>query len=372
MPTQLKFLEIGNYPPPMCGWAMETKLVVDHLRRTGCTCEVLKINENRKVKDPGYVDVQDGFDYLRKICRFAFLGYQFHVHVNGESPKGYLLALLALLVGRLVRAPGLLTFHGGLPQTYFPRTRFSPVWFAFKTLFQMAGRVRCDSNEIKWAIESYGLKPNRVTAIAAFSSQYLSFSPADLVPETEAFLSSRHPVFFCYVSFRPEYRLEVLREAMRRFRVHSPEAGFIWLGFPDKELPAAQKFLQDWQQDERDSLLLLGNLGHDEFLTLLQRCFACIRTPACDGVSASVLEALAMGVPIVASENNRRPEGVITYQQDDANDLCSKLVTVTLTYGQPRRVPTLVTAEDNVQRIADWLHFKAGSFVHDQSTPGCA
>lgn len=41
MKPAAKILVIGNYPPPMCGWAMQTKLVVDELRRRAHVCEVL-------------------------------------------------------------------------------------------------------------------------------------------------------------------------------------------------------------------------------------------------------------------------------------------------------------------------------------------
>jgi hypothetical protein len=87
-----KILLIGNYPPPMCGWAMQTKLVVDELRRRGHVCEVLKINENRQVKSKEYVDVQGGFDYAVKLIRYCLRGFQLNVHVNGMSKKGYWLA----------------------------------------------------------------------------------------------------------------------------------------------------------------------------------------------------------------------------------------------------------------------------------------
>jgi glycosyltransferase involved in cell wall biosynthesis len=348
---------------------METKLVVNQLRRNGCICEVLKINENRKMRSAEYVDVQDGLDYLQKIVRFAIRGYRFHMHLNGESPKGYILAFLALLVGRISCRPGLLTFHGGFPQTYFPRSRFTLIGFAFKMLFHCARGIRCDSNEIKRAIEGYGITPVKVTAISAFSSQYLNFSHSELAEETKEFLASHHPVFFCYVSFRPEYRLEVLREAMKLVRISLPQAGFIWLGFPDREVPPAGDWVHSWAQEEQKSLLLLGNLDHDTFLTLLQRCFAYIRTPACDGVSASVLEALAMGVPIVASENGRRPPGVLTYQQDDAAELRSKLLEIVKQYEQAPRVPTGISSEDNVQRIVDWLLSQAGFGTRQSSSP---
>jgi glycosyltransferase involved in cell wall biosynthesis len=184
----------------------------------------------------------------------------------------------------------------------------------------------------------------------------LEFERVPLDPQDEIFLASHHPVFFCYVSFRPEYRLEMLREAMKKFSQHHARAGYIWVGFPSKELPLAQKFVAQWPSHERESLLLLGNLTHDAFSSLLERCFAYIRTPACDGVAASVLESLALGVPVVASENHNRPPRVTTYHENDADDLCEKLAFVTEHYQQVKKRRTqLDAAEDNIARTADWL-----------------
>ncbi|PYT56242.1 MAG: hypothetical protein DMG43_00610 [Acidobacteria bacterium] len=209
--------------------------------------------------------------------------------------------------------------------------------------------------QVKRAIERYGLDPDRVVAIPGFSRQHVDFQPVPLASDVEAFLHKRHPVFFCYVSFRPEYRLPVLRDAMLRFRRRYPNAGFIWLGFPSKELPAARDFVGCWPGRERESLLLLGNLAHDEFLTLLTRCFAYVRTPACDGVSSSILESLALGVPVVASENGSRPTSVITYRGKDAEDLCAKLIGLAASYAQAKDQTRLEDAEDNISRTADWL-----------------
>jgi glycosyltransferase involved in cell wall biosynthesis len=355
MSDQVKILQIGNYPPPMCGWAIQLKLVTDELRRRGHICEVLKINEGRQLKSSEYVDVQDGPDYLRKVWRFALRGYQLNVHVNGMSKKGYWLAMAAVLVGRLVNRPTLVTFHGGLSQKYFPRHDAFLVHWAFRLLFHLAGGIACDSTPIQQEIERYGIAPDKVKSIATFSSQYVSFEPTRLAAPVENFLSQHSPVFFSYVSFRPEYRLGVMREAMRMYRQSRPSAGFIWLGFPEKEFSAAQNFVRDWPKEERESLLLLGNLPHDEFLSLLSRCFAYLRTPECDGVAASVLESLALGVPVVASENGRRPEGVISYRDEDANDMCEKLLYVTEHYQQVKDSLSQHESDDNVALMADWL-----------------
>jgi len=350
-----KILQIGNYPPPMCGWAIQLKLVTEELRRRGHICEVLKINEGRQDKSLEYVDVQDGPDYVKKLWRYALRGYRLNVHVNGMSKKGYELALAAVLVGRLVNRPTLLTFHGGLSQDFFPRHDHSLPRWAFYTLFRLAAGIACDSQPIQDEIVKYGIRPEKVQSIATFSPQYLEFAPVVLPPEVEEFLSSHAHVILSYVSFRAEYRLDVLRQGMKLHRKQYPGTGFIWLGFPDKELPAANEFVRHWPADERESLLLLGNLTHDRFLTLLSRCFLFLRTPACDGVAASVLESVFLGIPVVASENGRRPLGVVTYRDTEAIDMVDKLRYVMEHFEEVKSGLRVEAGDDNVGRMADWL-----------------
>jgi hypothetical protein len=223
----------------------------------------------------------------------------------------------------------------------------------------LAGRVACDSQPIRDEILKYGIVPEKIQSIATFSPQYLDFTPVPLPEEVENFLRSHSLVFLSYVSFRAEYRLEVLREGMKRFREKQPGTGYVWLGFPDKELPAAQDFVALWPADERDCLLLLGNLNHDQFLTLLSRCTLYLRTPACDGVAASVLESLALRIPVVASENGRRPAGVITYEDTDAADMMDKLVYATENLDRIKASLHVDAGDDNVGRMADWLTGKS-------------
>jgi len=351
----MKVLQIGNYPPPACGWSVQTKLLVEEIRRRGHVCHVLNINESRKTRSAEYVDVQNGLDYLYKISRFALGGYHFQIHVNGQSKTGYALAILAAIVARLAGKTATLSWKGGLAQKFFPREDHRQLRWAYRQLFRLAGRISCDSLPVKQAIESYGIEPGRVEAIPAFSVQNLNFQPVALSDETETFLGGHCPVFFCYVSFRPEYKLPMLRRAMRRFRQAHPQAGFIWLGFPSKEMPAVRNYVSAWPDDERGGLLLLGNLSHPEFLTLLSRCFAYLRTPVCDGVASSVLESLALGIPVIASDNGARPPQVTTFRDDDASDLQAKLLVVTEQYEQTKARTRLEGAADNIERTVDWL-----------------
>ena len=355
-----KILHVGNYPPPLCGWAIHLKLVVDEMRRRGYTCEILKINENREVRSSDYVDVQGGLDYFLKLWRYALRGYRLSMHVNGQSKTGYRLALAAMIVGRIVFRPSYLTFHGGLSQMYFPKRDSFKLRNAFSFLFTLAGKITCNSEDIKQEIAKYGIPPGKITAIPAFSSQYLDFEPRTFDPSSEEFFRTHDPVICSYVSFRPEYELETMREAMTRFRQTHPKAGFIWLGFPDKEMPKAQEFVATWSEQERSSLLLLGNMDHDAFLTLITRSAIFWRTPTCDGVSASVLESLTLGIPVVASENGRRPQGVVTYRETDPVDMAEKLGYVagnldTVRASIKKSEPKDRAAEDRVGEKVDWL-----------------
>jgi glycosyltransferase involved in cell wall biosynthesis len=266
-----------------------------------------------------------------------------------------MLALAAVIVGRLAGHPVALSWRGGLQQRYFPRLEDPVVRWLYQLLFRLSGKISCNNMQVKQAIERYGLDPDRVAAIAGFSRQHVDFQKVPLAPEVETFLRKRHPVFFCYVSFRPEYRLPALWDAMLRYCKRYPNAGFIWLGFPSKELPAVKEFVGAWPAQELESLLQLGNLSHDEFLTLLSRCFAYIRTPTCDGVCSSILESLALRVPVVASQNGNRPENVITYREGDAADLCEKLIGLTVNYARMKDQLRLENAEDNIARMVDWL-----------------
>jgi len=350
-----KILQIGNYPPPQCGWAMQTKLLTEELRRRGAACEVLNINESRKIKSPEYVDVQNGPDYLFKVVKFTLQGYRPHTHVNAESKKGYLLTIAANLTGRALGLPAVMTFHGGLPQSYFPRKDSRFLYWAYRLLFLSAGSITCDSIEIERAIKSYGIDGTPIASIPCFSAQNLTFNKQPLSPQIEEFLAQRDPVFFCFVCFRPEYGLETVLAGMRKFAQQHPRAGFIWLGFPAKEVPPAEAFVDAQPGGRPENLLLLGNLDHDSFMTLLSRCFAYFRPHVRDGVSASVLESLAIGVPVVAADNHMRPPGVITYRFEDADDLCAKLVYVLENYEAVKRGLRPQGIEDNIERVAKWL-----------------
>jgi hypothetical protein len=117
---QKRILEIGNWPPPVCSWSMSLVGLRKELEARGWDCQVMNLNENRRVRSVEYIDVQNGWDYFSKVFRLVWRGYAVHIRVNGETKKGYILAFTALMLARLTGRPALLTYGGGHQQSYFP------------------------------------------------------------------------------------------------------------------------------------------------------------------------------------------------------------------------------------------------------------
>jgi hypothetical protein len=66
-------------------------------------------------------------------------------------------------------------------------------------------------------------------------------------------------------------------------------------------------------------------VNHDTCLDLMSRSQIFLRPTFQDGDSISVREALALGVPVVASRIGSRPPGTILFHPGDLQDLLSKV-----------------------------------------------
>jgi glycosyltransferase involved in cell wall biosynthesis len=346
-----RILQIGNWPPPVCGWAMSLVGLRRELEARGWDCPVMNLNENRRVRSPDYIDVQNGVDYLKKVLRHVRRGYAVHVRVNGETKKGFVLALIALGMARLWRRPALLTYCGGHQQAYFPAPRSSGRHLAFSFLFRVPTRIYCNSEAVKRSLLTTGINGDLVAPIPHFSAQYVNFTPAPLPPEIDSFCKKHEAAFFLYICFREHYMLDLLAEAMHRFRAQFPQVGFLFVGTSGRELPPLADYFR--RQNLQDSICMTGSVPHDLFLTLMCRSLAYIRIPMTDGVCASVLEALTLKVPVLASDNGTRPAGVEMWQAGNVESLLSLMIAAARDrQSMVARIPE-IRAEENTRRLAD-------------------
>lgn len=327
MGKRRKILQVTSYPPPRSGWGMRAQFVKRRLEADGHSCVVLNIGSSRKIPSTEYEMVLGGWDYLRKLWKYSRDGFTAHVHVNGSSLKGLILALIAEVINLRSGKRCFLTFHAGVEQTYFPRQNARWLQPAFWLTFAIPARIICNSEAVRKKIEDYGISRSKICAIPAFTHQYLEFEPARLPDVVERFYARFPFIVFCYVNLRPRFYPVELIEGFEQLAQSRPDVGLVLCGlagYPEPELSEAiSSRIARGGLEER--ICRVDDLDHDEFLTALTRASLYLRTHVSDGVCSSVLEAMALGVPVVASENGHRPPGVVTYQAEDVDELARVL-----------------------------------------------
>lgn len=325
-------LQITSYPPPRAGWGVRVQYLKGYLETQGHRCVVLNIGSSRTIPSDEYETVLGAADYVRKVWRFSRQGLVAHVHVNGASPKGFVLAIAAQILNLACGRRSFLTFHAGIDQVYFPRPKYPLLWPLFWLLFTLPRTIICNSEEVKAKIVEYGVGPTKIVPIPAFSTQYLESTLEALPEPMEAFYGRFPHVIFSYTKIRPMFYPEALIEGFARFAARCPDAGLVLCGIAGHMEPDLWTSVQSRidRLGVRDRLFIVEDLTHDAFLHALSRASIYLRTHVSDGVCSSVMEALALGVPVVATENHNRPPGVITYPAEDTAALAQTLHEVLL------------------------------------------
>ncbi len=330
MMPRRKILQITSYPPPRAGWGVRVQFLKRHLEAHGHECIVLNTGPSRRVPSAEYETVLGAIDYVRKVWRFSRAGFVCHAHVNGKSPQGLVLTLVAEIVNLCWGHRCFLTFHAGEEQKYFPRSRAPFLAPVFRLMFAIPRAIICNNRGVKARIEGYGVAGGKIWPIQAFSRQYLEFNRVSLGAAAERFLQRFPYVLFSYMHIQTGYHPDVLIDAFATIAQKRPDVGLLVCGLMGHRDPPAWTDFQNRIVCYRlaDRLCMVDDFDHDQFLTALTRSAMYVRTPPADGVSSSVLEALALRVPVVAAENGTRPAGVVTYDSMSGDALADAVLQV--------------------------------------------
>jgi glycosyltransferase involved in cell wall biosynthesis len=323
-------LEVTSYPPPRAGWGVRVEFVKKALETEGHRCVVLNIGTSRMIPSSEYETVLSGTDFVKKVWRYSRQGFVVHAHANGDALKGLALALVAEIINLICGRRSYLTFHAGVIQRYFPRNRAPWLAPVFWLLFLIPRRIICNSEPVKQKIQGYGIGASKIVPIPAFSRQYLEYTPVELPPDLAAFFERFRHVVFSYVRMRPLFFPLTLVEGFAALASQCGDTGLVICGVSGHMEEGLWKDVQERirQRGLSDRISIIEDLDHDAFLTALSRSAVYLRTPITDGVAASVLEAQALGVPVVACENGTRPPGVITYAAEDPDGMAARLAHV--------------------------------------------
>lgn len=303
----MRVLLIGPHPPPHGGISVHVSGIRQQLTTAGIACRVL---------DTGLV--RSGPAFGLTALRHAVAGWTLHLHTNGHNVKSWWLALACGLAGQF-RGGSILTLHSGMLPGYLES---APRWRRRQAALTCAlyRQVICVSPEIRSALVALGVDTRRMEVLPAYLG---NGSPeVSLDPQLLAWIGRHRPLFSTVLFFRPEYGFDTLVVALGRLRRRYPSFGCVVMGSGERRAEADRQVLDAGLEE---NMLLTGDVDHSACLALMPLCDAFLRPTLEDGDSISVREALALGVPVVASRAGTRPEGAILFRPGDVEEMAAKI-----------------------------------------------
>lgn len=274
--------------------SIHTQRWVHEMARRGFDCSVLT---RRAAEVPGADDViavQAGdsaagwFGALPAVRRLARKFRPRWLHGHYVTSYG----LWAAACRSQVDAPLVLTAWGSdilvTPRESTLRGRITAA--VLRRSLQRAALITADSLDVLEAIRGYG--PSARCEQVLWGADTEVFQPGETAPGFEA----------CSLRvWEPNYRIDTLLHAWARFCTARPSADAVLHllgGGPDA---AALKALAH-VLGVGDAVRFTGRVDESALVRTLQRCRVSISVPASDATSVSVLESMASGLPVVASD----------------------------------------------------------------------
>jgi len=313
----MNVLLIGDYPPPYGGVAIHVQQLQSFLRSADVEATVLDIGKGGR-QAPDVLPVHTGVRLLAQLTRFLARGYVPHLHTSGNNPKAWLLAAGVGTAARLARAGAVITLHSGLLPGYLAespgRRRFA------RMALSGYDRVIAVSEEVADALAGSGVPASRIRVYPAFCASQVKPGPA---PAAFADARARRgPLLAMAHHPSPVYGRGLMLAALAKLAEKHPRIGLAVFG-PGTQSP---EFLADAETyGVTGRIEDFGELPHDQALGLIQGCDTFVRPTTADGDSISVREAMALGVPCVASDVCQRPRGVRLFQAGDAAALAARI-----------------------------------------------
>lgn len=221
-----------------------------------------------------------------------------------------------------------------------------------RRVVSLPDRVVACNAEIAEALELLGVPAARIVvlsnALPAQSGGFASSSESDAA--FGEFAERCRPLVTSVSGWYEHYGSMDLLRAVAALRDRHPRVGVV-LVIKEGGDAAFADSVRAWIREHglADRVLILTNVP--SVPAIMARSDVFVRTPHIEGDSISVREALATGLPVVASDAGFRPAGITLFRPADAVDLTDKLEQV---LAQPRQEATgdlAVEARANLERL---------------------
>lgn len=306
-----RVLLIGDYPPPYGGLSVQIVALRDRLAdRDDTEVQVLDIGTLRRERRSGCLPARHPFGFAATAVGHVRRGFTAHLHTNGHNVKSWILTLVCTSAGLAGRRT-LVSLGSGRMPDFLAEVR---PWIraVARAGLAAAGGVIVRNERARAALVAFGVAPEKVVILPGF----YGVSPDEvgrLPRAVERFKRHHRPLIGAIASPEPVYGIALLLDATARLRRQHPTLGVVLVGL-DELTDGCPRWA-----------LPIGERGRPSLLAVMRALDVFVRPTYFDGDASSVREALALGVRVVASETDFRPEGVWRFRCGDADALAETI-----------------------------------------------
>jgi glycosyltransferase involved in cell wall biosynthesis len=331
---------VGSYPPPHGGQSVHVRNLARYLRTQAFGVQVVNTGSNKKLDEAGVTNVDSAWGLLVTLLG-ARAPTVIHVHVSLPTDWGKLVPIA--VAAKLKGIAWIVTVHsGGAVERLKSATPLQR--FITRMILKTAARVICVNANIQ----------EHVSPLAATGATIM-IAPHSVDPSTDEpppvidrFMREHQPVVSCIGQFEPVYGFDDAVRLMATVIPHYPNSGLLLIG-NERNAEGCSKLIAELGL--RDHVMICGNLPHEQCLGAIRASDLFLRPTRYDGDALSVREALAMGVPVVASATDFRPEGTLLYRRDVPGDLARRVLAE---LGRSTREATAPREDNrNLERISN-------------------
>jgi glycosyltransferase involved in cell wall biosynthesis len=306
---------IGAYPPPIGGNTLHISRLHRLLKTQGYRVQVLDYMGQGLSTDSPDVKRLSGNVWLkaRQVLRFMRgipRGSIVHFHVSTLLSFQWVAPALILAT---IGCKRVITIHSG---------RFVENWWTpfhrmiLRMLFSRFSSLIAVSKEIKNALLTVGVQPNRVFVIPAYMKESVQF---EHLPESFKEIPQEKIKIVTSGQLIHIYNYEILAESISHIDPEKFHVIFAFYGARDTQYET--KIINPL--NEYPNITIYQDLSPQAFLAVLDSSDIYVRTTLRDGDSVAVREALTLGNKVYATDCVQRPSGCVVFK--NSKDLIEQL-----------------------------------------------
>ena len=313
----MHILQLGPYPPPQGGINRNMLAIRDELLKNGYRCSIIATSKSTKItNEPDVYHPRTPFSFIKLL--FSLKYDILHLHVGGDVSRRVL--ALIFVCGLFRRGRNVLSFHsGGYSQTDEAKAAKKNSVSGF--LFRRFERIIVVNPLLAGIFGQYGVSIDKICVIYPFVHK-LPDPNVQIPDELNNFVSKHSPLLLTVGLLEKEYDLFMQIDSLGEVLRTHPNAGLLIVGSGSLEAKLKDAITA---KPYAASLHLAGDVENQITLHLIDKADMLLRTTLFDGDAISIREALFLGTPVIATDNNMRPDGVHLIPVGDKNKLIEQI-----------------------------------------------